>query len=78
MDAGRISNVDRCKSGSMDGVAGTIRGGIMRTQKERDQMEMEIHDKKEGQYEDYIKHKSRTAEENFRRPAYAYTSQERR
>nr|DAP96669.1 MAG TPA: hypothetical protein [Caudoviricetes sp.] len=50
----------------------------MRTQKERDQMEMEIHDKKEGQYEDYIKHKSRTAEENFRRPAYAYTSQERR
>lgn len=48
----------------------------MRTQKERDQMESEIHDKKEAMYEDYIKHKDKKAEDDFRRPAYAYTRQE--
>ena len=48
------------------------------TQKEKKQTENEIHDRKEGQYEDYIKHKSQAAEANFRRPAYAYTRQEKK
>lgn len=46
-----------------------------KTQKEKDQMMQEIHDRKEGMYEDYIKNKSQKAVEEFERPAYAYTSQ---
>ena len=49
-----------------------------RNQKERDHMMQEIHDRKEGQYDEYIKHKSPAAEANFRRPAYAYTRQEKK